>query len=178
MSDLIIGHHQLPQRGIQTPDGLLLVPRYVYRQKNRWLVRIKRQDEPELCDGFADSFYGGVVGSLSMAVESLYEHLPNYRTFDQLRPGSSHWYNVRERINKQGYVACQFVQTYICGFRGKIRTVCIYVGTPNTRSDKKLRLAIDQAIGVRQWSMDTIRREGRSVLYQLPVPKNVERFAV
>ena len=177
MSYLLIGNHQLPLRYVDTPDGMLPAPRYVYRCKNRWQVRIIRQDEPDFQEGFADSFHGGARGSLSMAVETLYDHLPNYRTFDQLRPGSSHWYQVREQFNQYGYMIRQFVQTYICGFRGKLRIVCLYVGTENTRSDLKLRLACDQALGIRHWSIDTIKSEGRSVLIRLPIPKNVERYA-
>ena len=177
MNTLNIGNHQLPYREIDTPDGWLLVPRHVYRMSHGWQVRIRRKDEPFFSGSVADSYCGGPTGSLSRAIELLYDELPNYRTFDQLRPGSSHWYSVRERLKKNGDVACQFVQTYICGYRNKLRTINFYVGTPNTRSDRKLRLAIDQAIGTRCWSIDTIKNEGRSVLFELPVPRNVERFA-
>ncbi len=178
MNTLNIGEHRLPLREVDTPDGLLMVPSHVYRQQYSWQVRIIRQDEPVFFQSFSDSHAGNAIGSLSLAVETLYDQLPNYRTFDQLRPGSSHWYSVRERLNKSGNVACQCVQTYICGYQGKLRTLCIYVGTPNTRSDKKLRLAIDQAIGTRCWSIETIKTEGRSILYTLPVPNKVERYAV
>ena len=177
MNYLSIGEHKLKLREVDTPDGILQVPSHIYRTHGGWRVQIKREDEPYFIHHIADSHCGNAIASLSIAIEKLYGILPNYRTFDKLRPGSSHWYNVRERFTKDGCMVCQFVQTYICGFHNKLRTVCFYVGTPNTRSDKKLRLAIDRAIGTRCWSIDTIKAEGRSILYQLPVPKHVERFA-
>ncbi|WP_420588261.1 hypothetical protein [Bacterioplanoides sp.] len=180
MNTMTIGNHVLPLREVATPDGVMMVPRHVYRRSNRpaWHIEISRQGEPQLRKYFSDNDYcGGAIGSLSGAIETLYAELPNYKTFEQLNPGSSHWYGIRERLNKSGRVTCQVVQTYICGYRNKLRTVQFYVGTTNTRSDKKLRLAIDRAIGTRCWSIDTIRSEGRAVLYTLPVPVNVERFA-
>lgn len=177
MNTLQIGRHCLPVREVETPDGLLMVPRYVYRHNSGWEVRIVRKEE-QLFHSIPDSCcLAGALGSLALAIEKLYDELPNYRTFEQLNPGSSHWYNVRERFNTSGHMIYQCVQTYVCGYKNKLRTVQFYVGTLNTRSDRKLRLAIDQAIGTRCWSIDTIKSEGRSVLFNSPVPKNVERFA-
>ncbi len=178
MNFMQIGDHKLPLREVDTPEGIIEVPSHIYRKALGWDIKICREDEPVFYEYVADSRGGHAVGSLSLAVETLYGVLPNYRTFDQLRPGSSHWYNVRERFHNDGHMLYQFVQTYICGYHNKLRTVYFYVGTPNTRSDKKLRLAIDRAIGTRCWSIETIRAQGRSILYQLPVPKHVERFAV
>ena len=177
MNTLRIGNHNLGIRDIATEDGIMQVPSYVYRVPYGWVVKINRHDEKHHRT-FNDSLYGGIRSALSMAIEHLYDELPNRRTFDQMRPGSSLWYLVRERLHKKdGRVVYQFVQTYVCGYHGKLRTVGFYVGTPNTRSDLKLRLAIDQAIGTRCWSIDTIKQEGRSHLYESPIPKNVEQYA-
>ena len=177
---LQIGHHCLPMRNVMTCDGTYEVPRYVYRNSNdaAWRIDIKRQCEPDYYRYLSDHDYGSTQQALTSAIERLYEVLPNYKRFDQLNPGSSHWYAIREVPSKTTGLISEFVQTYICGYHGKLRLACFWVGTENTRSDKRLRLAIDRAIGTRCWSIEMIRSEGRDVLFQAPVPRHVERFAV
>ena len=45
---LMIGDHRLPLRLVQTPDGILRVPRYVYRASDElgWQVMIQIQASP------------------------------------------------------------------------------------------------------------------------------------
>ena len=177
---LQIGHHRLPLREIWTCEGRFAVPRYVYRagKDNAWRTDMNRQDETKkLYRHFPDADYGSVQQGLTMAIEHLYSELPNYRSFEQTRPGSSHWYQVREVPDSRTGLLREWVQTYICGYHGKLRTVCFWVGTPTTRSDLRLRTAIDRAIGTRCWSIEMIKSEGRDVLFQSPVPRHVERFA-
>lgn len=176
---LQIGHHKLPLRKVMTCDGWFEVPRYVYRcsSDKAWRDHIKRLYEPDFYRYFADADHGSVQQSLTMGIERLYEELPNRKSFEQLNPGSSHWYQVREVPDKRTGSMREWVQTYVCGYKGRLRTVCFWVGTANTRSDLRLRKSIDQAIGTRAWAIEMIKAEGRDVLFSAPVPKNVERYA-
>lgn len=180
MSEFLqIGNHKLPVRQVFTSDGLFSVPRYVYRTANdkAWRVWINRECESRYYRHLADSDYGSAHQGLTMAIERLYDELPNRKSFEQLNPGSSHWYSIREVPDRKSGLISEWVQTYICGYHGKLRTIGFWVGTENTRSDKRLRCSIDRAIGTRCWSIDMIRSEGRDVLFSAPVPKNVERYA-
>ncbi len=177
---LIIGNHVVPQREVLTDQGRVWVPRYIHRRTDRdaWDIKIDRKDETFLTRYIPDSdYHGDSEASLQIAIEKLYDVLPNYVTFHRLRPGTSKYYCVREQHFKKSNVIATRVQTYICCFQRTLRTVSFYVGTQNTKTEERMKQAIDRAIGARCWSMDTIRSEGRDVLFDLPLPSKIERFA-
>ena len=178
LPSISIGNHVLPQRYVDTPDGHLAVPSHIYRAKNGWNVCIRRKDKTDYFSCyFSDNHYGGVQQALSQSLEKLYDEMPHHPTHNQLHPGHSHYYQVREYRPSDMNILVTRVQTYICSYRDKLRCISFYVGTENTKTDYKLRTAIDRAIGARCWSIDTIKAEGRHVLIDLPVPRNIEKYA-
>ena len=124
---------------------------------------------------YTDYAYGDAQTGLDHAIEHLYDILPTYIPFQCLNVGSSLWYQVKDTTTKSGLILTH-VNTYVCAYQNKLRAVRLYVGTENTRSDLRLRKAVDRALGIRHWSIETKRTEGRDVLFELPIPRNVERF--
>ena len=177
LSPLIIGHHTLPQRSVLTDNGNLVVPRYISRCRDGWRVDFQRQCEPRYRCIFNDRDHGDSRGSLARAMEDLYDQLPNRKSFDQLHPGHSRWYQVREYLPRNRRTSSTYVQTYVCAYQHKLRTVNIYCGTENTVTPSKIQRAIAQAIGIRCWSQDTISHEGRPSLFTMKIPDRVERYA-
>ena len=173
---ILVGDHRLPLRPVVCNDRVVTIPRYVYRDREHWIVELNRKDEPHYREFFGDNRYGGDMGSLEVALESLYEVLPNYLPNDRLRPGSSLYYMVREQTFKHCNVKVLSIQTYICSYRYKLRTIAFYAGTENTVDRGRMDRAIDRAIGTRLWSIDMIKREGRDVLFSSEVPKNIENY--
>ncbi len=173
---IVIGQHVLPQRRVDTPDGPMWVPRHVYRKHGGWQIFLNRTTD-HYYEYFGDSAYGSQHIAFDRTMEKLYDEMPHHKLHDQLNPGSSLYYQVREFLPSHTSVMVTHVQTYICAYRSRLRSITFYVGTENTRSDLRLRTAIDRAIGTRCWSIDTITSEGRDVLFELPVPRAVEKYA-
>ncbi len=175
LDPLIIGEHRLPYRRIFINGEALWIPRHVYRKKDRWEVRINRKDE-KLSLYHTDHDHG-IYGALERCLETLYDEMPKYTVHECLHPGSSHYYQVRDYRCKNHNVMTTYVQTYICAYNLKLRNVTFYVGTENTKTEDRLKRAVDRAVGTRCWSIDTIKSEGRDILFGTPIPKNIERYA-
>ncbi|MGI9277859.1 MAG: hypothetical protein ACR2PT_23800 [Endozoicomonas sp.] len=177
---LIIGDHVLPQRTVDTEQGRVWVPMHVYRNAkgHGWNVYIHRESENTntFSKYFGDNGYGGQERSLEYALECLYDEMPHHTPHNRLHPGSSLYYYIREQHRRRSGCLQTSVQTYICSYRHRLRCISFYVGTENTKTAGRLQRAIDRAMGTRQWSIDTIKQEGRDVLFKMPVPRNIENY--
>ena len=102
---LIIGRHVLRQRTLYSPEGVFVVPMYIYRDDcgDRWKIEITR-DYVKYRKYYTDYAYGDAQTGLDHAIEHLYDILPTYIPFQCLNVGSSLWYQVKDTTTRSGLI--------------------------------------------------------------------------